>query len=1071
MKFAAPHIFRFTTVIIFIFTLPSCSKEAKTERSLDAAMKHFEKGDYAAAEIELKNAMNTDPANPAALKQLGIIRETQGATFEAVQILMHVKDKLPKDDQVRVLLAKSFLRFGFVADCRKELFEVLDRSPSNGEALLLLAESSVTPEAMAEFDARLKKSGKKTSSTRLASALVDLRRGSMEEGSAVIEEVLMTEPMSARAHALKASILNSKKLPKDAVAEMKIAAEASGPRSNESILYAQMLMSNDQRDEAVAGLEKITVATPDFLPAWAMLGKIAYSEKKDEEATKYFTTALAKNPMDLATTLMQADVFVRGKQVEKAVQLLEKISTALPTDPQLNFALAKSYLSSDKLVKAAAALDRVLAVAPDLAEPARIRAQIHLQEGNATDAIFLLEKIRKATPDDSASNEVLVLAYRKAGRNEDAIALLRENADNEEKSPTSRVALGQILGSQGKFDEARLTFEGAVETFPNSLEAVSNLAALDLRQGKNDAALKRIQGFIDTHPDSADAYTLKAMVALGMKMSDVAEQSLNKSIELKADNAQAYSLLLQMKNGPGQEAEALAIIENFLKVFPNDSMALLQRGTLLEQLGRKEDAREAYTALIAAKPEYAPAYNNLATLEVEAFNNLESAAIHARKARALDKTQPAIADTLGWIEWQLGNYQAALPLLIEAAEKITNNPEVFYHLGMGYYSMGQAPEATANLTKSIAFGTNFLGKANAQKSLGLLSAAEKTTVADIESLQKKVAENPKDVISHLRLAELLANNGKLEEALSAYQGIYATNPAIVAALVGQARLYGGPLKSPEKALQIATQAREISPSDTKVLATLGLAKLEMGGYDEAYGLLKDASAKLENDSAILYDYARAAYSLGRIQEARIAMARVAACDQAIAEDAKLFLLMNDADAATQAGIDATVSQVLNKNPKNVSALMLRGLLETSAGKNPEATYLEVLKLHPRFDPARVKLAAIYLTDSAKIDEALVLARTARSSMPDDSELTRVLAVANYRKNDFKYAAQLFMELANKRPLVANELLMLGVSQFNSKQPENAKQTLDQAVAAGLAGEELAQAKEMIEKLVVPAEKK
>ena len=198
MKFAAPHIFRFATVIIFIFTLSGCSKEAKTERSLDAALKHFEKGDYAAAEIELKNAMNTDAANPTALKQLGIIREAQGATFEAVQILMHVKDKLPKDDQVRVLLAKSFLRFGFMADCRKELFEVLDRSPSNGEALLLLAESSVTPEAMAEFDARLKKSGKKTNSTRLASALVDLRRGSMEEGSAIIEEVLMTEPMSAR---------------------------------------------------------------------------------------------------------------------------------------------------------------------------------------------------------------------------------------------------------------------------------------------------------------------------------------------------------------------------------------------------------------------------------------------------------------------------------------------------------------------------------------------------------------------------------------------------------------------------------------------------------------------------------------------------------------------------------------------------------------------------------------------------------------------------------------------------------------------------------------------------------
>jgi len=55
----------------------------------------------------------------------------------------------------------------------------------------------------------------------------------------------------------------------------------------------------------------------------------------------------------------------------------------------------------------------------------------------------------------------------------------------------------------------------------------------------------------------------------------------------------------------------------------------------------------------------------------------------------------------------------------------------------------------------------------------------------------------------LQLAELLARGGKPEEALDAYQKALAANPAIPAALVGQSRLYAGPLNSPEKALKTA----------------------------------------------------------------------------------------------------------------------------------------------------------------------------------------------------------------------------------------------------------------------------
>jgi tetratricopeptide (TPR) repeat protein len=1053
MKITPPAVMFLTPALVMAITLSGCTREAKKDRALESAIKYFEKADYPAAEIELKNAMDADPGNPKAIKYLGIIRRAQGASYEAAMILTQAKKKLPTDDEVGVNLAKSLYQIGYFPDCRKELFEVLDRSPSNGDALMLLAESSLTPEWIDQCDKRINAAGGKSPSRHLAGALLELRRGSIESGSAMVEEVLKSDPGLAIAHALKASILSSKKLPDEALAELKLAAECAGPRSNESIGYARMLMARDRRDEAVAYLEKLTSEYPDFLPAFATLGHIAYSNKEDEKAKTYFTKSLSKNPVDMTSAMLQAELLVRGKEPQKAVDLLEKTAIALPNRPQLELALAKCYISASKTIKATEVLDRLLAVTPEFTEAGRIRAGIYLQDGKTADAISILEAIRGRGHQDAASRDLLIRAYRMANRHDDAIALLREKAD-QGKDSGSQVELGKLLSSQGKLGEARSIFEGALEDFTDNLAAVSNLASIDLREGKGDAALKRVDDYITTHPDSSEAHTFKAGIALDLKKPELAEQSLNKAIELKPNNAAAYGLLLRVKGGPGKEAEALAILERYLKAYPKDPQALMNYGNALRQLNRPQESRAAFLALIAAAPNLAPAYNNLATLESEILQDLESAASHARKARSLSPETPAIADTLGWIEWRLGNYPAALSLLTEAAGKMPDSPEVLRHLGMARYSMGQAAEASAAFTKALGTGADFQGKAEVEARLAMLREGS----ASEEVLKKRIADNPKDVMSHLQLADLFALKDRHQEALEAYQKAFAANPAIPAALIGQVRLHSGPLNSPAKALELATKARELAPRDPKVLAALGSAKLLAGENEESYGLLKDAVAALENDVAVISDYARAAYNLGRIAEARTAMTRVAATESPATEAARRFILLTDPEALKKQDISTEVEKSLAKDPGKIPALMLRGQLEAASGKSPEATYLEILKIHPRFGPVRVSLANLYLENPEKLDQALSLAQEARTSMPDDPELTRILALGNYRKGDFKYAAQLLGELSRKRPLLPGELLALGLSLANSKQPEKARQPLDEALKAGLAEAEIVQAK-------------
>jgi tetratricopeptide (TPR) repeat protein len=820
-----------------------------------------------------------------------------------------------------------------------------------------------------------------------------------------------------------------------------------------------MLLMLERRDEAVTYLEKLTAATPDFLPVWALLGEIAFHDKDDERATQYFAKVFAKDPVEVNTSLMQGEIFLRAKEPEKALALLEKVAAALPSRPQIDLALAKCYLLTEKPARAAEALDRVLAVSPDAIEAARLRAQIQLQDGKTAEAITALEAINKRAPEDAASRDLLIAAYRSAGRNDEAVALMRDKAAGDDKAG-SRIELGQLLNAQGKLAEARSIFEDAVETFGDNLSAVSNLAAIDLREGKGDAALARLDDYIAKHPESSEAQTFKAGVALGLKKLELAEESLEKAIVLKPENAQAYGLLLQMKGSPGQEKEALAVLERYLAVYPEDPQALLQRGYLLQQLGRNEEARAAFLALTETNPDFAPAFNNLASLEADFFE-LESAATHARKARSLDASEPAIADTLGWIEWRLGNYSAALALLTEAAGKLGDNAEVLYHLGKAHYSMGQAAEAGEAFTKALASSPDFPQKEDAVKQLELLGAAGS---GDLQALEKRVTENPKDVMAHLQLAELLVRSDKPQEALAAYQKALDANPAIPVALVGQTRLYGGPLNSPEKALAAATEARKLAPRDPKVLAALGYAMLLTGEDEEAYGLLKDASGRLEDDADVVFDFARAAYHLGQISEARAAMTRVAGLDAPVSAAAKKFLLLTDAEALEQPGIAEEVEATLAGDSKNVPALMLRASLDAAAGKSPEVTYQEILGSHPRFDPARVRLAAVYVEDPEKLDQALLLANEARSRLPDEPELTRVLALASYRKADFRYAAQLLAELAIRRPLAPEELLVLGLSQANSDQPGKARESLDAALKAGLPEAAAAEAKAALVKL-------
>jgi tetratricopeptide (TPR) repeat protein len=469
-----------------------------------------------------------------------------------------------------------------------------------------------------------------------------------------------------------------------------------------------------------------------------------------------------------------------------------------------------------------------------------------------------------------------------------------------------------------------------------------------------------------------------------------------------------------------------------------------------------DKARDTYEKLLALNPNSVVGLNNLAGLYSERLNQLDRAYELAQKARILAPGDGSIADTLGWVLYKRGDYQQALTLLQESASKLPENPEVQFHLGMTAYMMGQTDLARVALRKAASAPKDFPGKDESKRRLALLErgagASPEFSISQLEGMTK---EQPNDVVSQMRLAEAYEKQGASDKAAAAYEQALKLNPKLAAAVTKLAQLYAGPLQNKEKALAYAKKARELAPDDPQVAGILGKVAYQSGNFTWSYSLLQEAVRQRANDPSILHNLAWAAYALGKVNEARDLMQKIvtAGANSPEASDAKKFLAFTalDENPKQLMAAETQVQKELKANPEYVPALMAQAALLAQRDQIKAATeiYSNILQRLPDFAPAQKRLAALYAQDPSMVAAAYDLATKARKTLPEDPELSGLLGRLSYEKKEYPRAVQLLQESARKRPLDANSLFYLGMSQRQARQKTEAQGVLNQALAAGL----------------------
>lgn len=370
-----------------------------------------------------------------------------------------------------------------------------------------------------------------------------------------------------------------------------------------------------------------------------------------------YPALLERHPGDEAAMLTRAMLM---RQQGELSQSLSAVETLLLQSPKKESAIMLKAQLLHQLGQKKQATDFLGVALEDIADSKRLRLQYarFLAEDDLDGAYHQLTILMEQYPRDAELAYTLALVCKGLNRDEEAKQLFNELSRNPNTASSAHFELGLIAEKEGD-EEGILLHYRQVRNGPKFLPAVVKLGKFMASHGQLDSAQLYLSKLRLDYPFfSAPLYQIESELLVEYQQVSDAHQLLSEALDQFPDNiALLYSrsmLSEQQNDFASSEQDLRAILDRDA----NNSLALNALGyTLTVHTDRYE---EAYQLIL--------------------------------RALELNPGDPAIIDSLGWVLFQLGDYEAAIRHLREAMAKLPD-PEIAAHLGEALWVNGQRDEA------------------------------------------------------------------------------------------------------------------------------------------------------------------------------------------------------------------------------------------------------------------------------------------------------------------------------------------------------------------------------------------
>ncbi|QBF25143.1 tetratricopeptide repeat protein [Pseudomonas tructae] len=491
-----------------------------------------------------------------------------------------------------------------------------------------------------------------------------------------------------------------------------------------SLLSAELAGQRDRFDIALDNYVSQAIKTQD--PGISERAyRIAEYLGADQAALDTSLIWAKNDPDNLDAQRAAAIQLARSGRYDESMVFMENVLQG-QGDTHFDF-LALSALETDADTRAGLqnSFDRLLVKYPDNSQLVFGKALLLQQDGKAQAALDLLEE---HPPEAGEIAPVLLRARLLQGldRGKEALPLLQKTIRQYPDDKRLRLTYARMLVEQDRLADAKAEFVSLVQQYPDDDELRYSLALVSLETKDWDEGASYLEELIarDSHVDAAhlnlgrifeerndpqgalNEYALvgpgndylpaqlrQADILIGNGRSAEASRRLAAAREAQPDYAiQLYLIEAEALGNNDKDAQALQVLQQAIKQYPDDLNLLYTRAMLAEKRNDLAQMEKDLRSIISREPENAMALNALGYTLADRTSRYAEAKTLIDKAHQITPDDPAVLDSLGWVNYRLGNLDEAERLLRQALERFPDH-EVAAHLGEVLWANGKRREA------------------------------------------------------------------------------------------------------------------------------------------------------------------------------------------------------------------------------------------------------------------------------------------------------------------------------------------------------------------------------------------
>lgn len=430
-------------------------------------------------------------------------------------------------------------------------------------------------------------------------------------------------------------------------------------------------------------------------------------------------------PGDLDAQRAAAIQLARNGQYDESLVYMEKVLQG-QGDTHFDF-LALSAADTDENTRRGLlqSFERLLAKYPGNGQLIFGKALLMQQDGNTEGALGLLED---NPPQEGEIAPILLRARLLAAldRGDEAMPLLEKNLKKIPDDKRLRLTYARMLVEQNRMDDAKVQFATLVQQYSDDDELRYSLALVCLEGKAWDEAYSYLQELVErgSHVDSArlnlgriaeergdpqaalDEYAQvgpgtdflpaqlrQADILIANGRADEASRRLAEARDAQPDYAiQLYLIEAETLANNDKTQSAWLVLQNAIKQNPDDLNLLYTRSMLAEKRNDLAQMEKDLRAILAREPNNAMALNALGYTLSDRTTRFDEARVLIERAHQLNPEDPAVLDSLGWVNYRLGNLDDAERYLRSALERFPDH-EVAAHLGEVLWANGKQREA------------------------------------------------------------------------------------------------------------------------------------------------------------------------------------------------------------------------------------------------------------------------------------------------------------------------------------------------------------------------------------------